>query len=162
VSEGSKEPDKVSTGITIKEGMQVLITATGNIWCGMAAQGCNDPYGWVGWKSSNYDDFPMPKQRIYSLIGYKKTGGSNSSGFWVSLFGDIFSLFSNKNKPVSYEPFFIGYDCFINNVDQEEFELYLGINDNNIQNGDQCKSTATGDQKFHVTVSIVEELERVS
>lgn len=135
ITEGYNEPAMVDTGLTIEKGMQVHITATGNIWSGLGAQGCNGPNGWVQWLKKNYSDFPAPGERIYSLLGHKRR--------------------RNKSGGYSYETFFVGQEGYIDNREGEPFRLFLAINDNNVQNGDQCKSVVLGDQKFHVTIDII-------
>jgi|GEM_PF-4372550 len=93
------------------------------------------PNSWVQWLNKYYNDFPAPGERIYSLLGHKRR--------------------KKKSGGYSYETFFIGQEGYINNRVGEPFRLFLAINDNNVQNGNQCKSVVLGDQKFHVTIDII-------
>jgi hypothetical protein len=47
----------VSTGIPVAGGDEVTITASGQLWCGIAFAGKNGPEGWLGYKAG--DGFPL-------------------------------------------------------------------------------------------------------
>lgn len=57
----------VDTGIQLKNGDWIDISASGNIWAGVWFTGENGPNGWTGWSAGN--DSPLPGAPPFSLLG---------------------------------------------------------------------------------------------
>lgn len=62
----NESDEDVDTGIYVQPGQRVTITASGEIWAGVALTGNNGPQGWLGWKASN--DSPLPNKPPFSLL----------------------------------------------------------------------------------------------
>jgi hypothetical protein len=57
----------VDTGVQLRNGDWIDISASGSIWAGVWFTGENGPQGWAGWSASN--DSPLPGYAPFALVG---------------------------------------------------------------------------------------------
>jgi len=107
--------DEIDTGIFIKNGDFLDLSASGTIWAGVWFTGRNGPDGWAGWHAQ--PGSPLPGYAPYSLLGKTAEDG-------------YFPVGSHLRR-----------QFFNASVPNEGTRLYLTINDNVRGNGDgafQC------------------------
>lgn len=115
----------LNTGVRIDPTDQLTVVATGNIWTGYLLIGCNGPDG-LG-QLSNNSAYPMPNGKDSALIGRIGSGALFHIGSGAGL------------TPI---------------IPAAGGTLILGVNDNDLSNGDECKSAPPNLRNFRVHLSI--------